>query len=392
MHDVVVIGGGITGVGIAQALAAAGYNVTLWEKNTIGSQTSSNSSKLIHGGLRYLETGQISLVRQCLKERMVLLNLAPSLVHPEPFYIPVYSENNRGFFKIFSGLSLYALLNEFDALSKFEIVPSQKWENLTDIKNKNLKAIFKYWDAQTDDKLLTQAVARSAQELGVDIQENIDCISIYHGAYACELAYINQRYPSDSMDKIKSSIVINATGPWVNELLTKVSPQVAPLEVDFVQGSHLLIDIPSPKGVFYLESYLDKRMIFVMPWEGKTLLGTTEIELESVPDSPQISQQEQNYLLAIYCHYFTQYYPENLASKIIKSYSGVRVLPKAKTGVFKRPRETLIQTFAAHPCLLAVYGGKLTSFRTTAKEIVSWVESRLGPRKKKADIDSLIIK
>ena len=389
-QDVVIIGGGITGVGIAQAIAAAGFSVTLWERNTLGSETSSNSSKLIHGGLRYLESGQLSLVRQCLKERQALLNLAPSLVHPLPFYLPVYSGAARGSIKIAAGLSLYAFLNEFDALSQFSSVPRSEWNKLTSIKKVGLKRIFKYWDAQTDDLLLTQAVSKSAQNLGADIYENMDCSSIYHGAHVCQLTGENKK--TDHISEIKSRLVVNACGPWVNDLLMKVSPIPMLAPVEWAQGSHLLLDIPPPTGVYYLESHLDKRMVFIMPWQDKTLIGTTEVKLPCAPKTVEMKPYEQHYLLKIYQYYFSQYDLSSLKNLIVKEFCGVRVLPVTDGGIFDRPRDTVIEKFPSHPCLLAVYGGKLTGFRTTAKEVVTWVQSRLGRRDFKVDIDRLIIK
>lgn len=388
-QDVIIIGGGITGVGIAQALAAAGFHVELWEKDKIGSHTSANSSKLIHGGLRYLETGQLSLVKQCLNERKALLTLAPNLVHPIAFYIPIYSSNKRGRLKIAVGLSLYAFLHPRDKLSKFEIIPKSQWQHLFNIKQQGLKTVFKYWDAQTDDFRLTQAVAKSAEQLGAHIRQGMYCTDIYHDANTCQLTY-KQKLNKD-LGQARSKLVVNACGPWVNALLDKVTPPLASELIDWVQGSHLLIDVPAPRGIFYLESQLDKRMIFVMPWHNKTLIGTTETPLEILPETLQMTMQEQAYLLAIYCHYFPQYQPQLLKDKILQQFCGVRVLPKKQGGVFDRPRDTVIKTYQTHPCLLTVYGGKLTSFRTTAMNVVRWVQSKLGKRQMKADIDKLII-
>lgn len=157
-YDIAIIGGGISGVGIAQYAAAAGYSTLLIEKGEIGGQTSANSSKLIHGGLRYLESGQVNLVRKSLQERRHLLDFAPSLVKAVPFYIPVYQDSQRNPWTIRAGLSLYALLSEFDPLGRFVSIPAVHWHRFNGLKLQGLKAVFQYWDAQTDDKLDRKSV------------------------------------------------------------------------------------------------------------------------------------------------------------------------------------------------------------------------------------------
>lgn len=170
--DVLVVGGGIAGVGIAQFAAAAGYSVALIERQRIGEATSGNSSKLIHGGLRYLETMQLDLVRKSLKERRALLQLAPSLVTAVPFYFPVYRNSRRGALTIRAGLSLYGLLSEFDALGRFKTLSKSQWSRLQGLNSAGLETVFQYWDAQTDDRLLCEAVAHSAILLGTDVFED----------------------------------------------------------------------------------------------------------------------------------------------------------------------------------------------------------------------------
>ncbi|MCF1438740.1 MAG: FAD-dependent oxidoreductase, partial [Shewanella sp.] len=128
--EVLVVGGGVVGAGIAQAVAAAGYQVTLWERATLGGATSANSSKLIHGGLRYLESGQISLVKSCLAQRKALLKLAPDLVQAVPFYIPIYEDSRRGAMTIAAGLSLYAMLAKLEPHGRFQLLPKSQWTTL----------------------------------------------------------------------------------------------------------------------------------------------------------------------------------------------------------------------------------------------------------------------
>lgn len=387
--DIAIIGGGISGVGIAQYAAAAGYRVLLIDKGEIGGQTSANSSKLIHGGLRYLETGQINLVRKSLKERRNLLNLAPTLVKPVPFYIPIYRESRRRPWAIRAGLSVYALLSELDPLGRFVSVPSVHWQRLQGLKLAGLEAVFQYWDAQTDDKLLTQAVARSAQALGADIYAQAELLGMEHRADGCTV-----RFSHDGRERqMEASLVVNAAGPWVNEVIARVSPPLAAVDIDWVQGAHLLLAIPANDGILYLESCFDNRVIFVMPWYGQTLIGTTETELSSLTTSPQVTAAERAYLLGIYQHYFPLAGSlDELKDKIIKEYCGVRVLPKQPTQAFERARDTLMQTAVSHPRLLSLYGGKLTTFRSTSAEVLQWVTRHLGRRSALADVDRIILR
>ena len=177
-YDAVIIGGGIQGVGCAQALAANGYSVLLLEKSSLGAGTSSRSSKLIHGGLRYLETGQFSLVRKSLHERMLLAQLAPDLVKHHHFYIPVYRNWRLKPWKLTIGLLLYALLGNFSRSARFNRLPKDRWQLLDGLRQDKLIAVFRYSDAQTDDLRLTQAVAESAQSLGAMILEQHQLLNV----------------------------------------------------------------------------------------------------------------------------------------------------------------------------------------------------------------------
>ncbi len=391
--DVAIIGGGITGVGIAQRVQAAGYRVLLLEQGEIGAQTSANSSKLIHGGLRYLETGQLNLVRQSLAERKALLRLAPKLVKPIPFYIPIYQDSQRGALTIRAGLSLYAMLSELDTLSYFNVLEPKAWPSLG-IKLNGLQSVFRYWDAQTDDHKLTVAVANSAELLGAEIKTQTRLQQIYHQDTGCVLQF----QPDDGETQLLfAKCLINATGPWVNQTLELVMPKVEPLEIELVQGSHVVLDIPAPQGILYLESIFDKRVVFVMPWKGKTMIGTTETLIAS-PENAKVTEQEIDYLLGIYAHYFPHLTVADLANKVIANYCGIRVLPKLRVqsktsggAAFNLPREIIMRSVATHPHMLSIYGGKLTTFRHTAQEALQWISQRLGVRPIKANVDQLIL-
>lgn len=386
--DVVVVGGGINGVGVAQALAIAGFSVTLLEKNQIGKETSANSSKLIHGGLRYLESGHLQMVRSSLEQREQLLRLAPDLVHPVAFYIPVYRNHRRGAHKIRAGLSLYSMLSLKSAYRTFKSVPRVYWSQIKGLKLQGLQAVFQYWDAQTDDFALTLAVAQSSIKYGANCVElaNIQDISLVASGYQ-----INYQVRGKN-EQVRAAAVVNAAGPWVNDCLALLRPAVKPQNISWVQGSHLLIDLPAPQGVIYLESHLDPRVVFVMPWQGKTLIGTTELELCHMPEKPQITEQEIEYLLAIYVHYFDSGLNKTeLTSKIIDTYCGVRVLPAGRGNAFSKHREVVIAQAEHQPRFITIYGGKLTAYRTTAQQVLSAVQQQLGARVAQADYESVTL-
>ena len=378
--DVTIIGGGIAGAGVAQCAAAAGYSVLLLEKGDFASQTSCSSSKLIHGGLRYLETMQFNLVYNALHERASLLKLAPELVQPIPFYIPVYKDTSRSVWTLRAGLSLYALLSGFNKLSRYKEVPKKDWTILKGIKTEGLITVFQYWDAQTNDQILTNSVIKSAINLGTSAHSHAEFIKAEKLRCGYKVSFSNNKGNSE----INTQMIVNASGPWVNETLDKIYPPVKGCDIDWVQGTHIILDKSAPKKIFYLESKADQRVIFVMPWYGKTLIGTTEVVLNDLPEYITPHAEEVDYLLSVYQSYY-----EGELPKIIRSFAGVRVLPKQTKAAFSRPRESIIWQSHLNPHVISLYGGKLTTFRSTAKKVVKRIKQTIGTKEKCADIDNL---
>ncbi len=382
-YDIVIIGGGIQGVGVAQAGAAAGYNVLLLEKQAIAAATSSRSSKLIHGGLRYLETAQFGLVRKALHEREILLRIAPDLVRPVAFQIPVYKHTRRQSWKIRAGLSLYALLGGLKPLNRFKYYSATAWSNKDGLQTEGLGGVYQYWDAQTDDAALTRAVMHSAQGLGAQLACPAELTSAEYTNNVYRVGY----QQAEKEKQINCYALVNASGPWVNRVLERIVPQAQqaqPLEIELVQGTHLLLDAPAPDGIYYVEAPADKRAVFVMPWKDKTLVGTTETCFKGEPDAVSPTKEEVQYLQTVYAHYFPQ-----SSAKIIDSFAGVRVLPKTSGSFFNRPRDTVLHL--SSPALLSLYGGKLTSYRATAEQVIAKLRSQLPKRKAKADTAKLEI-
>lgn len=378
--DVLVIGAGIHGAGVAQAAAAAGQRVRVLEQTGVASATSCRSSKLIHGGLRYLESGQFHLVRESLRERDILLRVAPALVRLTPFHIPVYRGAARGAFTIRAGLSLYALLGNLRAHARFESVPRRDWEQLDGLTTARLRAVFRYHDAQTDDAALTQAVMRSAQSLGAELI----CPAEFLGAQRGPRGYTVRYRDARGEQECTCTALVNAAGPWVNTVLTRITPSIAPPPIELVQGAHLVLDGALTRGVYYIEAE-DRRALFVMPWRNLTLIGTTETPYRGDPARAQPLDTEADYLLRA----FRQHFPQRDVH-VRDRFAGLRVLPGGAGAAFHRTRETLYRTDAAvPPRLVSLYGGKLTGYRAAASRVLDLLAPGLPARRQLADTRNL---
>ena len=381
-YDVVVIGAGIHGAGIAQAAAARGHSVLLLEQHSPAFGTSSRSSKLIHGGLRYLESGQLALVRECLRERELLLKLAPELVRLVPFYIPVYRHTTRRPWQIRAGLSLYALLGGLGEHVRFIQVPRAQWDELDGLATQDLQAVYRYFDAQTDDAALTRAVLQSAQTLGATVEMPAEFLGATVLTQDCSVRYAHQ----NRTHEILTRVLINAAGPWVNDVLKKVTPKPFIPVVDLVQGAHIIVEGTTRRGIYYVEAPRDRRAVFVMPWQGRTLIGTTETHYDGDPAAVHALPQEIDYLLETYEHYF----PQPRAAKLHESFAGLRVLPRADGSAFHRPRDTLLLCDNnTQPHLVSVVGGKLTAYRATAEKLLKLISPALPSRRAVANTRSL---
>ncbi len=381
-YDLAIIGGGIHGVSVAQAAAAKGYAVLLLEQHALAAGTSSRSSKLIHGGLRYLESAQFSVVRECLAERALLLKLAPELVKLVPFYSPLYRTTKRRPWQISIGLNLYRMLGGFQQSGEFSRLSRSQWDNLDGITTQNLEAVFRFWDAQTDDALLTQAVMRSAQSLGAELVMPATFIAGELDDKGCTLSY---QY-NGAIKSCRVRTLINAAGPWANLVLDKITPAPSQCLIDLVQGSHLLLPAGLKQGIYYVEAPQDRRAVFLMPWKGNTLIGTTEHDYQGDPAKVCPQPEEERYLMEVATHYFPRLGP----LKPISRFAGLRVLPTADDSAFSRSRETILHTDRSEqPRVLTIYGGKLTAYRAAAERVMQRLLPSLPERSIIADTRQL---
>jgi glycerol-3-phosphate dehydrogenase len=385
-YDVAVVGGGINGVGVAQAVAAAGHSVLLLEKDALAAGTSSKSSKLIHGGLRYLESYEFSLVHESLDERALLLRLAPDLVKLKPFFIPIFAKTRRGPLLVRAGLSLYAVLGRLRRQVRFEKVPRSRWNELDGLTTDGLRTVFQYCDAQTDDRLLTMAVMNSALALGAELAMPAELV----GARLVDGGCVIDFRQNGSERTCQARVLVNAGGPWINRIQDRIEPAPPRREVDLIQGSHIVVKGSVERGIYYVECPRDGRAIFVMPWKGNTMVGTTETRFRGDPDETRPLRSEKSYLIRILNRYFPRYEADR-AGAVLDAFAGLRVLPSGPGHAFHRSREIILLSDRKDgpPRLLAIYGGKLTAYRANAQKVIKRIAPALPKREPIADTSDL---
>lgn len=381
--DIVVVGGGIQGAGVAQAAAAAGFDVLLVEKTGWASATSSKSSKLIHGGLRYLSQLQLGLVRESLQEREILTRIAPHLVQLNDFYIPIYRETRIRPWKLMAGLSLYALLGGLGESHRFSRTSASAWDNSDGLETNHLRTVFRYRDGQTDDALLTRSVVASARQLGA----RIACPVAFTSAQRDSDGYRVQLQTGAGPAATRCKVLVNVGGPWSNQIAEKVTPAPPMPSLDLVQGSHLVLDRKLSDKCYYLECPWDGRAIFVLPWKDTTLLGTTETPFKGNPAEVTTLPEEESYLLRVLAHYFPDY-ARHVAVR--SRMAGLRVLPSSEKDPHNRSRDVMIsEDFDDAAGYISVCGGKLTGYRATAESVTKTIIKQLGARTIKADTATL---
>ncbi len=361
--DLLVIGGGVNGSAIARDAAGRGLVVTLCEQGDIAAATSSWSSKLIHGGLRYLEQYEFKLVREALIEREVLMHSAPFLIHPLKFILP-YEKHLRSPWLLRTGLFLY------DHLAKRSAIAGSRKERFTandpeNALNEHFTFGFSYYDCQTDDARLTLLYALDAYAHNATILTHTQCIQLTHDG-SLWTATLYDRL-SETSTTLQARAVVNASGPWVDLVNHNIAAIQTNCRTRLVQGSHIVVPKLYEGFHAYILQNQDGRIIFAIPYlEQFTLIGTTDIEYTGDPQNARITESEINYL----CQNINAYFQKQISqADIIWSYSGVRSLfddhadaPSTTT------REYHLQLHTqSTPPYLCVYGGKITTSRVLAE-------------------------
>ncbi len=371
-YDIFIIGGGINGAGIARDASGRGLSVFLADKDKVGSATSSWSSKLIHGGLRYLENYEFKLVRESLKEREVITNIAPSITKPIPFVIP-YSKKLRPKFLIQLGLFLYDNIGGRTKIPKSsKIYFNKKYKNIFHSK---FTEGFQYYDVQVDDKKLVEMNINDAKKLGATIVEDKKVIN----------AIRNEKYWKiilDNNEVILSKILINAAGPWINEIINNVLKINTKKSIRLVRGSHIITKKLYEDEVAFTLQNDDNRIVFVIPYKKEfSLIGTTEVDVNT-PDNPKISDEEKIYLInTVNNHFIKQISQED----IVDTYSGIRPLIEDFKEASKVTRDYVFDLNIENNKLplLNIYGGKLTTYRKLSEKVMEELSPYLPIKKTK---------
>lgn len=362
--DLFIIGGGINGCGIAYDAAGRGLSVRLCEMRDLASETSSYSSKLIHGGLRYLEFYEFRLVREALKERETLLKIAPHLVHPLHIFMP-HDQHHRPVWMIRLGLFLYDHLNFSQSLPKsrkLKINPEFQEEPL----NQKTHIAFEYSDCTVDDSRLVLHLALGAQQRGAEILRDHRVEKITREAELFRIDVIDTITQHPKVFYAKA--VVNAAGPWVDDVLKNRSNIPSAHHIKLVQGSHIIVKKCYSGDQAYILQNDDNRIIFIIPYRDDfTLIGTTDLEYQGDPHQVKISQGETDYLIQSY----NQYFKHPISTQdIVFTYSGVRPLQKDEhenPSKVTRDYTLEIHDQAGKLPFLSIFGGKITTFRKLAE-------------------------
>lgn len=369
VFDLVVVGGGATGLGVALDAAQRGLRTLLLEAGDFAQGTSSRSTKLVHGGVRYLGQGRIGLVREALRERATLLRNAPHLVQPLPFVLPAYQGWELPFYGV--GLQLYGLLAGRAGLGSTQCLSrASTLQRLPNAQPQGLRGAVQYWDGQFDDARLALALARTAAQQGALLINHCPVRSLLHtqgkvAGVACEDAETGRR-----MD-VQARCVVNATGVWVDALCAMDVPtQAAPQLVTPSQGAHVVVDRafwPSDHALIVPRT-ADGRVLFAIPWLGKVLLGTTDTPRTQPEAEPCPLPQEVEFILREAGRYLAR--PPGLQD-IRSAWAGLRPLVQpsagaASTGKISREHSVV----ASASGLVTVTGGKWTTYRAMAEDVL----------------------
>jgi len=379
IHDIFVIGGGINGCGIARDAVGRGYSVYLAEMNDLASGTSSGSTKLIHGGLRYLEFYEFRLVREALMEREVLWQMAPHIIWPMRFVLP-YAKGIRPAWMIRLGLFLY------DHIGGRKLLPATRTLDMrTDAAGKPLKPLFtkafEYSDGWVNDARLVVLNARDAADRGATIRTRAKVTSARRDGGLWRISVEDTR--SGATEEVHAKLLVNAAGPWVDKVLAGSVGQNDVHNVRLVQGSHIVVrkKFSDPRAYFFQNR--DGRIIFSIPYEEDfTLIGTTDQDYQGDLAKVAITDREIDYLCAAASEYFAEPVRRD---DIVWTYSAVRPLyDDGASKAQEATRDYVLKAEGGHgePPLINAFGGKITTYRRLAESMLEKVEHFLGKKGK----------
>jgi glycerol-3-phosphate dehydrogenase len=365
--DVIVVGGGATGLGVALDAVSRGFRTLLVEAGDFASGSSSRSTKLVHGGVRYLAQGNVALVREALAERALLLQNAPHLAHPLGFIVPTYRWHERMFYG--AGLKLYAALAGERSLGDTELLGADEVRQAAPGVNPvGLRGGVRYWDGQFDDARLAIALMRTAQDAGATLLNYLQCTGISTDIDGvCGVRLLEAT--SGRTFRCNGRLVINATGVWVDRLRSMVR-QVEPAWVSVSQGVHIALPANALGGTdaLLVPRTSDGRVLFAVPWHGVTLLGTTDTARRDAPVDPRPLDGEVDYLLRTASPYLAR---QPARSDILATFCGLRpLIGRRNSGAATKSLSREHAVIEDIPGLISVTGGKWTTYRRMAEDVM----------------------
>jgi len=376
--DLVILGGGVTGAGVARDAAARGLKVALLEKGDFGSGTSSRSTRLIHGGLRYLRYFKLGLVYESSRERDILRKIAPHLVHPLLFVIPVYEKGPDSMLKIRFGLWLYDILARFRNVRRHRVFkPDKAIEMEPEIRRNALKGAAIYFDSKTDDARLTLLTIISAFRRGAVVANYIEVVDVLKQKGGVVGVRVRDKISGREFE-VRGKTLINAAGPWVDEI-RKMDDASCQEELRLTKGIHLMVmrEKIGNNNAVVMNALKDQRSVFVLPFGSRSLIGTTDTDFEGEPDRVYADGEEVEYLLETVNEYFPGC---NLTTEdVISAWAALR--PLVETGAaseYETSREYKIME--SNSGMITMAGGKLTAYRSMAMKAVDYVVRRLERR------------
>jgi glycerol-3-phosphate dehydrogenase len=374
--DLLVIGGGITGAGIARDAALRGFRIALVDKGDFGSGTSSHSSRLIHGGIRYLEQRDFRLVFEASRERRILLRIAPHLVRPLPFLFPVYRGARVPAWKLRAGMWLY------DLLAAFRNVKRHRWLSAKQVrraepalKDRGLTGAALYWDAQTDDARLVLATMRSAARAGALVANYAEVTSLLKPDGRVRGAVVRDLLSGETRT-VRALVVVNAGGPWVDALRRMDDPAAPPL-LRATKGAHVAVPRRrlGHERAITLFSPIDGRVMFVLPWGDLSYVGTTDTDADASPDAVRVTADDVTYLLRSANAAFPD---AHLASNdVVSVWAGLRPLLRQDPAATPSEVSREHRVVESAQGLITIAGGKLTTHRVMARDVADRVAARL---------------
>jgi glycerol-3-phosphate dehydrogenase len=369
--DVLVIGGGATGLGIALDAVTRGFRTAVVDAGDFAQATSSRSTKLVHGGVRYLASGQVHLVAEALHERAVLMRNAPHLVHPQPFLLPAYKSYQLPYYG--AGLLLYDLMSGKSTMGPTRILGRQaSVERVPNLESRHLSGGVLYHDGQFNDARLALAIARTAADHGATVLNYARCVRLIATGGKVTQAVIRD-VESSTEYTVTARVIFNAAGIFVDQLRTLDEPKIPPL-LTLSRGTHIVVGPEALGGdtAIMIPKTSDGRVIFAIPWQGRVVIGTTEVPAPTAKEEPGHRDEEIDFLLETINPFLAKQIQQ---SDILSIFSGLRPLVTGKAAnTSKISREHFIEV-SAHG-MITVAGGKWTTYRRMAEDAIDTAAKR----------------